>query len=180
MATDSTNEYTDEYMDTDINDYMENFMDLQPLLIIPSELEEPWGLLRLHKEAKLDDEFGCAQWCLTVGLLKESICSKHYRSRKLVARSDRHPVWWCSGCRDRKPALVGSVFEDANLSMDQVLVLALSWAHGLTYDVTRSNLIMERGQTGPINATIAHWFEIFGDRIVEFAENMQIQGSSIG
>ena len=113
-------------------------------------------------------------------MLKPPSCWRHRIDRELVTRGDRHPVWWCPGCRDRKSACEDTIFEDANLTIGQILALAFSWAHGLSYEATRSNLIMERGQTGPTNRTIAHWFDLFRDRIIDVADHLQLATGQIG
>lgn len=144
---------------------------------IPPPLQFRWGPIRLFREAHVEDDLLCAEWCLQLGLIKPSTCRSHRIPRTLVKRDDRHPEWYCPRCRERKSAVEGTIFEDTNLSIGQILLLAYCWSHGLTYEETRSVLIMERHQEGPSDRTIAKWFSVFRDRIIDAAEELETRGS---
>lgn len=147
----------------------------QPLIQLPPPLRSSWGPIRLYLEAHISDELECCKWCIDVGLIKPITCSRHRSRRELIKRQDRHPEWWCAGCRDRKSTVDGTIFQDTNLSIGQVLILMFCWAHDYTYEATKSTCIFGAGQTGPCDQTIAHWFSIFRDRIIDWAETVDNQ-----
>lgn len=148
---------------------------------IPDVLEEPWGPVRLFREAQLDDDRECALWCIEARLIPIIGCHRHRIARDLVSRPGRqHPVWYCGRCRDRISATRATIFEDSHLPLGQILMLAYSWAHGCSYDATRANCIFDRGQHFHSDETIAHWFATFQDRVVDYAEHFQNDGPRIG
>ena len=150
--------------------------------VIPPELVGAWGPIRLYREAHLEDQIQCAFWCIKVGLLRpQPECRRHRRARQLASRPERCAlIWTCSGCRDRVSATEGSVFFGAHLSLGRVLILAMCFAHGSSYEDTRRACIFS-GEEGLLsNRTISGYFDILRDRLVDTASSYYGSGLKIG
>lgn len=148
----------------------------------PEILSDLWSHIGLYLEAHLEDPLRCAEWCMDVGLMKSAMeCRRHRTPRTLRLRPDHgSPAWFCRRCNDRKSATVGTIFEDHNIPISQVLLPAMSFAHKYTYRQTRHACIVSRGETPLTDRTIAHWFGLFRDCVVDSATSLSGEGGLIG
>lgn len=139
-----------------------------------------WGPVRLYREAHMDDPPRFLEWLMDTGILfNRSHCSYHHIDRRLRFEGDK-PVWYCGRCDKRKSVYVGSIFEDSNLNRRKVLMLALNFAYGTTYDDTIRNSIFAANDVPMTNQTIAHWHFIFRDKITQHAAACTANQERIG
>lgn len=133
-----------------------------------------WSQARLMLEVRPNDTQAVLAWCMNVGLIKASMeCRRHREPRVLQFRVDRDlHTWNCGKCKDRISVTRGSIFEDANLPLGKVLMLALCFARAYTYEESQVSCIFTSNEDRPIRATIAHWFSIFRDRLVDHVADM--------
>ena len=147
----------------------------------PTTLDGVWSQVRLWREAQLEDELQCTQWCIRAGLLNSSRCWRHRQDRQLILRADRNYIsWHCTGCKDRLTVTDGSIFKGSNLPLGQVLMLAQCYANQSTYDATRLACRFSASATPHNDHTINRWFSTFRLRITDQVANWQSRDGKIG
>lgn len=126
-----------------------------------------WGPIRLFREAHLENRSECIRWCMNVGLIssKTPYCHRYKVDYVLKHReSQDYSYWKCNKCGDEKPVTHGTIFEDAN-NIGQVLLLALAFAKGSTYEEAKNMCIMDRKSPTVSNHTICRWYDRFREAI---------------
>lgn len=133
------------------------------------DLDGHWGPIRLFLDAGLDDPQQIHEWCMGVGLLRsKSICQRQRISRILRVRSDCEAAYWyCGKCDNQVCITKHSMFEESNISMGKVLMLALCYAHAESYVSTARACIFGRDDVPLTNSTISRWFGYFREVILE-------------
>lgn len=181
-SSDATEEYfqassdaTEEYGDASSSS------SIQPASAIPGLMSQ----VRLYKEAHLDNDAGCAQWLQHHGLIKTHLdCNAHRRPREFRMVPSRGAVFYCSSCRDDGQRYISAfrdtIFSNAHLPIGKVLMLALCYAHDATYDQTRIACTFSAGDPELPNKTIAHWFSLFRNKVVQKRREQLDVGSRIG
>lgn len=119
---------------------------------------------------------------MDVGLLRANVmCGRHRQPRQLCFRDDRSSAtWFCGKCKDHIAVSRGSIFEDANLPIGKVLMLALCFSRSYTYEESQVSCIFTVDEVRPARTTVAHWFAIFRDRLIDHVTEMVDAGGQIG
>ena len=121
-----------------------------------------WSQIGLFREAGLDDESRCLEWCQARGLIGASrVCSRHRVPCVLRTRSDRKwPSWRCprghSVCDTS--VLKGSVFEDTRCSLGVSLLLMLSFSRMDSVEAAKGACNFPP-LSPPSKATVTLWFQ---------------------
>lgn len=63
-------------------------------------------------------------------------------------------------CNDRKSVSAGSVFEDSQLLLPKVLILAYCFASGCSYEDAQRNTIILADETGVSHMIIPRWYGV--------------------
>lgn len=155
----------------------------QTLLWYPESLLAGfWGPIRLFREAKLDDPFGCFQWLKDVGLVHgSSHCHHHRLDRTLKFRPTRDTFYWqCSRSSCPHRVISGfkdSIFEDSRLSMGKVLMALHCFAYNHTYENTQRNCFFGLEDEVPLaHSTISRKFHYFREKLVETINTNELNG----
>lgn len=139
-----------------------------------------WGPLALARLARFDYDLACLEWCMSQGLVFSRMdCGRHRAPRVIRQREDRRPSWYCGKCNDYKPIMTRSIFEDSQLSLQKVLMLAYCFARDCDYENARANCIFDLADTHLSSNTINHWYSIFRDKVTSEVTEL-IEGSKIG
>lgn len=64
--------------------------------------------------------------------------------------------------------------------ISRILLIALGFTNGLSYNSTRLNCVLALGEMWLTNRTVAHWFDIFRDRVVDAAADLRGGEGQIG
>lgn len=132
------------------------------------DLPGPWGPIRLFREARLDDENGTLEWIKEHGLIYSSMdCRSHRIPRKHYSRTDGHQVWYCHKCDNRVTIFKDSIFEHSRLPIGKVLMIVYCFANRLDYEETRRTLIFDHSEELVADSTIAYWFDLLRDILVD-------------
>lgn len=145
--------------------------------------EAKWGPIRLYTEASLGDYPGCLRWCMDNQLVFSQMqCRRHRRPRTLrdLDSADRRPNWFCGQCNDRKPVFAGSIFDDAHLPIQKILMLAYSFATSTTYEDAKRNCIFHSQDPEITNQTIASYYDTFRQIVGQDCQEQIAIGSKIG
>lgn len=146
-------------------------------------LEGPWSQVRLFREAHLDSPRSCTEWCMSVGLLKgQRECRRHRTAMKLIERQERAELplyWYCGKCNSRVSATEGSIFESLSMSMGRALMLLHQYANLASYEEAALAVVFAAEDQPAGSATIADWYGLARDRLVDEADNIG-EGGRIG
>jgi len=137
-----------------------------------------WSPIRLYREASLDDLSACTAWCIDHGLLpRESVCHRHHRPRTLRYRSDREYLsWYCSKCDDYWSIASDTILERVRLPVGKFLVVALCYAHDMSYEDTQRACCFNHQDTVISSGTIAKYFTTFRELLIEALDRLNING----
>lgn len=126
----------------------------------------PWGPIRLFLDAHLDDVNRCVSWCVELGIIRDlRTCRVHRRPMDLKKRSGWSClIWYCGKCDKRRSVLENSIFSELHSDLGTNLLLALSFAKGYSYEVTRDACCYDGGPR-VTNRTIAGAFNRFRARL---------------
>lgn len=174
MEDASSGDSTDEYSHTTLSSSQDT---------VPYYKDAIWGPIRLYKEAHLEDHAPCLQWCMDNHLVFSSVtCAKHRRLRTLQHPDGqlRPPSWYCGRCDNRPSVVTGSIFMDARLPIQKILVLAYSFANGCTYNDARRNCTFTMDDLEITNQTIAHWYGLFREVVADHCMTQVARRSKIG
>lgn len=140
-----------------------------------------WGPIRLYREARMDDDALCLDWCMQAGLIFSAMeCRRHRCPRVLRNEPDRKPYWYCGSCNDRKCVFAGSIFGEIHLPLQQALLLMLGFAHGCSYEEATRSCIFSCDDAPLSSATISRWFAAFREAVTATALSQLAMGSKIG
>lgn len=146
-------------------------------------LEGRWSQVRLFREAHLDSPRECTEWCMSVGLLRgQKECRRHRRAMRLVERPERaeEPLYWyCGKCSSRVSVTAGSVFESLSMSIGRALMLLHQFASGAAYEEAQLAVVFDGGDEPASSATVADWYGLARDRLVDEADRIG-EGGQIG
>lgn len=138
-----------------------------------------WSQIRLFREAKLDNKRECVDWCMRVGLIKNSsYCNVHKRERQLQYLEERGYSWLCTKCRDRRSVVTDTIFERTDVS--RVLVLMLCFAHDESYESCKRAVVFGEGDEQYGHSTISRWFTTFRQLITDRADRIIATTGQIG
>ena len=125
---------------------------------------------RLVVEAKLTNEIECVEWCVGRGLIHGKSECRCRRKVRLVRHSGVHGMrWYCGKCNRYESALAGSVFESLHMSIGRALMLIYCFAWGHTYEQVKLACLMAEEDSVIGDATIAGWYDVLRDRLVDYA-----------
>lgn len=94
-------------------------------------------------------------------------CRSHRQPRTRYSRTDGHRSWYCSKCNDRVSIFKDSIFENSNLAPTKILMLAVCFVNRSSYMETKRSLVFDQSDTQLPNSTIAWWFDLFRDMLVD-------------
>jgi len=139
-----------------------------------------WSQIRLYKEAKLDNELQRQRWCMSRGLVRDQqLCRTHRRACAIVEREGSLQLY-CSRCNKWISCARSSILEDSCLSTGKVVMLAYSYAYMYSYKLARRACVFSDEDEEPSDATVARWYEIFRDRLIDVAPNLTDAEGPIG
>lgn len=144
-----------------------------------TERRVQWSQVRLFIEAGLDDPLKCAQWCVSVGLVKERRECRIHR-RPLELRCHRGIRWYCGRCRSDVCALSGSVFDGCRLPLGKAVMLIHCYARGVAYKEASVATAWSSNETPVAESTIARWYRLLRDRLIDWAADPVMGTGKIG
>lgn len=141
-----------------------------------------WSQVRLYRTASLHDEELCARWLISTEIIpRGGFCHRHKVERGLHFPSDRPAYWSCGKCNTRIAITKGTLFEDKTLSFGKACMLMLCFAKEMSWEATQEACIFSGGEEQLVSrCTIAHWFSLLRQVVVDHYHNKMVDDSPIG